>query len=229
MNRAEQKFNSRYRAWREESMSLTPEVERQRLGRRELDTFKTLCSVSGRYPEIFGDVGGALLDLGCGDQYLRAPSESAGLTYRGIDVDECDFDCDPLPVLDEQYDVVVSLAVIEHLTNPGNFLAEISRVLRSGGTLILSTPNWGYCVKTFWNDPTHVKPYTRESLARVVQIAGFSEVAVFPGLRCKPAYCYRGTTAFWRARWLFPFRGDHKWAPSLLRGRSTSLFLVATR
>jgi len=229
MNQSERKFSARYRAWREESMSLTPEVERQRLGHRELDTFKTLCSVSGRDPGIFESGEGSLLDLGCGDQYLRAPSESVGLVYRGIDVDECDFDCDPLPVVGGQYDVVVSLAVIEHLANPGHFLAEISRVLRPGGTLILSTPNWGYCVKTFWNDPTHVKPYTRESLARAVQIAGFSDVAVFPGLRCKPAYCYKGVTAFWRARWLFPFRGDHKWAPSFLRGRSTSLFLVATK
>lgn len=229
MNQSERKFSARYRAWREESMSLTPEVERQRLGHRELDTFKTLCSVSGREPGIFESGEGSLLDLGCGDQYLRAPSESVGLVYRGIDVDECDFDCDPLPVVDGQYDVVVSLAVIEHLANPGHFLAEISRVLGPGGTLILSTPNWGYCVKTFWNDPTHVKPYTRESLARAVQIAGFSDVAVFPGLRCKPAYCYKGVTAFWRARWLFPFRGDHKWAPSFLRGRSTSLFLVATK
>jgi len=221
---------SDYRAWRENSLAQSRSAERDRLGQREIETFRTLAAVTGRNPDPFSlSEPAVLIDLGCGDQYLKVPSGAAGFDYRGIDVDECDFDCDELPASDRSCDVVVSLAVIEHLSNPGHFLREVCRVLRPGGTLVLSTPNWRHCVKTFWNDPTHVRPYTATSLVRVAQIAGFTEVSAFPGLRCKSPRRYVGKSAFWRARWLLPFRGDHRWAPEFLRGRSTSLFLIATR
>lgn len=230
MIEANRKSRSDYRAWREESLTRSPSTERDRLGEREIETFRILAAVTGRRPDPFSLSGPAvLIDLGCGDQYLKVPSEAAGFDYRGIDVDECDFDCDPVPAGDQTCDVVVSLAVIEHLSNPGHFLSEVWRVLRPGGTLVFSTPNWRYCVKTFWNDPTHVRPYTATSLARVAQIAGFAEVSVLPGLRCKSPRHYLGKSAFWRARWLLPFRGNQRWAPEFLRGRSTSLFLIATK
>jgi SAM-dependent methyltransferase len=230
MKRLGRDLGSDYRVWREESLAQSPSTERDRLGQREIETFRILAAVTGRKPDPFTLNGqGVLIDLGCGDQYLKVPSEGAGFEYRGIDVDECNFDCDPIPAGDQTCDVVVSLAVIEHLSNPGHFLSEAWRVMRPGGTLVLSTPNWRYCVKTFWNDPTHVRPYTATSLARVAQITGFAEVSVLPGLRCKSPRHYLGKSAFWRARWLLPFRGDQRWVPEFLRGRSTSLFLIATK
>ena len=39
------------------------------------------------------------------------------------------------------YDLVIGIEIIEHLENPWLFLREIRRVLKDGGTLILSTPN----------------------------------------------------------------------------------------
>jgi SAM-dependent methyltransferase len=41
-------------------------------------------------------------------------------------------------------DIVVTLEVIEHLVNAENFLLEVSRVLKPGGILIISTPNVGF-------------------------------------------------------------------------------------
>jgi SAM-dependent methyltransferase len=41
----------------------------------------------------------------------------------------------------EQFDLVFSIEVIEHLQNPYKFIAECERVLRPGGVLILTTPN----------------------------------------------------------------------------------------
>lgn len=39
------------------------------------------------------------------------------------------------------YDLVIALEVLEHLENPWNFFREARKLLRKGGTLILSTPN----------------------------------------------------------------------------------------
>lgn len=49
-----------------------------------------------------------------------------------------------IPVAEKSVDVVVAGEVFEHLYSPLHFLREISRVLRPGGRLILTTPNICY-------------------------------------------------------------------------------------
>ena len=56
------------------------------------------------------------------------------------------------------------LSVIEHIQNPTNILKEILRVLKIGGILIIITPNFKYLHKNFYDDPTHIRPYTEKSL-----------------------------------------------------------------
>lgn len=46
-----------------------------------------------------------------------------------------------LPFEASSFDGVVSIETIEHLENPWFFLREVSRVLRPGGFLVLTTPN----------------------------------------------------------------------------------------
>ncbi|HVA80462.1 MAG TPA: class I SAM-dependent methyltransferase [Candidatus Binataceae bacterium] len=48
---------------------------------------------------------------------------------------------DNLPFRDAEFDLVVMLEVIEHLADIPHALAEIARVLRPGGAVILTTPN----------------------------------------------------------------------------------------
>ena len=49
-------------------------------------------------------------------------------------------------------------------------------MLKIGGIAIIMTPDWGSCYKDFWNDHTHVKPWTRKSLQNVMRIKGFNQV-----------------------------------------------------
>jgi SAM-dependent methyltransferase len=81
-----------------------------------------------------------------------------------------------LPLEDESFDTVVCWEVLEHLPKEGEPRAfgEISRVLRPGGTLYLSTPHAALLPKL--TDPAwwligH-RHYSRERLARFAQEAG---------------------------------------------------------
>ncbi len=47
-----------------------------------------------------------------------------------------------LPFPDASFDLVFSHALFEHLSNPRGALAEIRRVLRPGGLIALSSPDW---------------------------------------------------------------------------------------
>ncbi|MCP4758715.1 MAG: class I SAM-dependent methyltransferase [Planctomycetes bacterium] len=58
------------------------------------------------------------------------------------------FDPDePLPFEDEQFDVIVSDMVFEHIENPEVIMLELRRILKPGGRLCVRTPNkFGYLV-----------------------------------------------------------------------------------
>ncbi len=93
---------------------------------------------------------------------------------------------DPLNILSQQFDVIVSAEVIEHLENPRAIVREWFRLLRPGGTLIFSTPNnesWrsllallmqGHFVAFSDNCyPAHITALLRKDIARILNEAGF--------------------------------------------------------
>jgi 2-polyprenyl-3-methyl-5-hydroxy-6-metoxy-1,4-benzoquinol methylase len=67
---------------------------------------------------------------------------------------------------DNAYDVVVSFQVIEHIENDGLFLKEIERVLRPGGTALLTTPNRS---QSLTRNPWHVREYLPHELEKLAQ------------------------------------------------------------
>lgn len=72
-------------------------------------------------------------------QELESPEfgESHLFTCRCFDIER-----DPFPYPDNSFDLVTWCEVIEHLTlDPVHAMAEIHRVLKPGGSLVLSTPN----------------------------------------------------------------------------------------
>jgi SAM-dependent methyltransferase len=85
-----------------------------------------------------------------------------------------------------EFDVVIAGDVIEHLAKPIDALRAIDAVLRPGGQLLLSVPNFahwyprlrvafgvfGYDRRGILDD-THLRFFTRSTLRRLVRTAGF--------------------------------------------------------
>ncbi|MBV8636814.1 MAG: class I SAM-dependent methyltransferase [Candidatus Eremiobacteraeota bacterium] len=92
-----------------------------------------------------------------------------------------------LPFDDGSFDLVTSFQVIEHISNVERYLAEIRRVLRPGGTGLLTTPNrcirLDPCMKP-WNE-FHVREYEASEL-RALLLPFFDDVQV-QGLFAVPA------------------------------------------
>ena len=86
-----------------------------------------------------------------------------------------------LGVLSDLFDVVVMFEVIEHLFDPRLVLEQVQRLLRPGGTLVLSTPNFNalsrFALGNSWavlSPAEHLYYFTRDSLRALLQAAGFN-------------------------------------------------------
>lgn len=76
------------------------------------------------------------------------------------------------PILDQQFDVVVMLEVLEHLYDPVAAVGECFRVLKPGGFLFLTTPQ--YCMIHAF--PHDYYRYTIQGLRFITERTGFREV-----------------------------------------------------
>lgn len=79
----------------------------------------------------------------------------------------------------EFFDYVTMDQVIEHVTDPSSTLRGVARILKPGGTAILSTPNaGGWGARLFgrrwinWHAPYHVQFFSRRSMQLAAEQAG---------------------------------------------------------
>lgn len=117
--------------------------------------------------------GARVLDFGCGTRPYESWFAAAGASYRGADIDgahEVRIDEDGgLQCGDAEYDVVASFQVLEHVWDLDRYLGEARRVLRPGGSLLLSTHGaWLY-----HPHPHDYRRWTAEGLRREVESRGF--------------------------------------------------------
>jgi len=84
--------------------------------------------------------GSLALDLGCGDAIHREMLRYAGFEYLGMDVDPGGAtvlgDAHALPLKARSMELVLSVAVLEHLRFPAVAMREVRRVLEPGGWFI---------------------------------------------------------------------------------------------
>jgi SAM-dependent methyltransferase len=92
-------------------------------------------------------LSGKVLDVGAGSFLRYAALFPSGTDYATQDIVPSDkvkhsFVCDAahMPARDESYDVVFSTQVLEHVPDPLAVLREATRVVRSGGHILVSCP-----------------------------------------------------------------------------------------
>lgn len=141
-----------------------------------------------------------LLDVGCGrgdflkylqqvDPQIRlwgidlAPNEAPGITFLRGDVHTAP--------IQETFDVITGLTVIEHLQHPDVFVARLAQLLRPGGRIILTTDNTGgllystarvlrRCgIRSAYErlyDEHHLHHFTNQSFRKLLERHGFDVV-----------------------------------------------------
>ena len=79
-----------------------------------------------------------------------------------------------LPFQSGHFRLVLCRHVIEHVPDSMRMVHELERVLGAGGRLYLECPDvrsaMSWSPLNFWEDPTHLRPYTRVGLARVFEL-----------------------------------------------------------
>src|SRR5207302_337699 len=66
-----------------------------------------------------------------------------------------------IPFPSECFEGVFCCWLFEHLHDPDRAMEEIRRVLKPDGLCVLVVPSEHQVTRGFWNDYTHVRPYTK--------------------------------------------------------------------
>jgi len=113
------------------------------------NTHETITNLMSSEPR------GLSLDVGAGSGALSFKLTELGFNVISTDINPkfkvrelneninfvlCDLD-ESVPFKSQTFDYAVAVEIIEHVENPWYFLRELSRILKDGGKLYLTTPN----------------------------------------------------------------------------------------
>ncbi len=114
-----------------------------------------------------------VLDVGCGTGSFSLAAERRGASVTSLDIGiellrrarskgtmrTLAGDAIALPFANDAFDVVISSECIEHTRDPERAVSEMLRVLRSGGTLVLTCPNRIWRWSAVIASALHLRPY----------------------------------------------------------------------
>ena len=156
---------------------------------------------------LAGYRGSKLLDLGCGRGEFLHGFARQGFDARGIDrsrpsepkfsepVIEGDYEKSGLPFADGEFSVLFSKSVFEHITDISALLRECQRVLSPAGRMVTLVPDWTAQWRHFYDDWTHVRPFTLNGLRECIACHGF---------QVREALRFRQLPALWARPYLRP-------------------------
>lgn len=145
----------------------------------EFDSKMNMYDTRRRVKLIFGELltedlsGKRLLDAGCGTGWFSKAAVERKAHVVAMDLGErllqkvrekCGAETAvgsvlAIPFPDNHFDVVISSEVIEHTTDPPKAIFEFARVLKPGGTLIVTTPNRLWYFSVFIANALKLRPY----------------------------------------------------------------------
>ena len=157
-----------------------------------------------------------VMDYGCLGWKLLGMSTRKDLQHHGCDITQpaeipngayfylIDQQKNKIATEGDKFDLVVASHVLEHVYHPIDLFQELVRITKPDGLIYLETPSErsimvkstknpdSHAFFSFWDDPTHIRPWTPASLYRLAISCG-----------CVPTYWgYKGT---WKDKIIFPF------------------------
>jgi 2-polyprenyl-3-methyl-5-hydroxy-6-metoxy-1,4-benzoquinol methylase len=141
---------------------------------------------------------GRLLDVGCGIGYFLEVAKERGWEVYGTEyTDDAVTICEkkgihmhkgqlnPDNYSPDFFDIITSFEVIEHINNPLEELNRFKKLLRTGGLVYVTTPNFNsllrYRLKAAYNVicyPEHLSYYTPRTLKKVFKNVGFKPIKI---------------------------------------------------
>ncbi len=157
------------RPWYQKALNLLPDLSQSKV--------LELGSGHGEFAKLISHQTKSFICSDYSKAYVNK-LKKAGLT--GI---QADFN-QKLPFKSNQYDLIITLEVIEHLYNAEGFLKEVKRILKPKGNLIISTPNiawWGYRLFSLIGQPPkkegyHLRFFTHHTLINLLNRSGFKVI-----------------------------------------------------
>lgn len=133
------------------------------------------------------DVGGGYCEfinaVECGKKYVVDLNPDVE-EFAAPDVEIVMSDASDIsPLGDDSVDVVFASNFFEHMPTKRHLfdvLAEINRILRPGGKLLVIQPNAKYAYREYWDFIDHHIALTENSLAEALGISGFSVAECIP-------------------------------------------------
>jgi SAM-dependent methyltransferase len=137
--------------------------------------------------------GARVLDAGAGAAPYRPlfahceylTQDWPGTVHQAARAADVVADLHELPVADRSFDFVLCTEVLEHVADPRRVLAELHRVLRPGGGLLVSVPFVG----ELHEEPHDHWRFTSHGLDGLLSSAGFTDAELLP------LTCYWSTLA----------------------------------
>lgn len=154
-----------------------------------------------------------VLDWGCGEGAFSQRLHDIGCNVIAVDIDAKEFKAkgpefhqidfnSPIEIegfvkkFTKQFDLIVSIEVIEHIQNPWQFLETIYQLCRQDTRILITTPNisswlgrfwflitgelWGFSQGN-WVEIGHINPIGHIEMTNLLNEVGFEDIEVHPG------------------------------------------------
>jgi SAM-dependent methyltransferase len=169
---------------------------------------------------LAGHAGSKLLDLGCGRGEFLNGFARLGFKATGFDrsrpaeprfsepVVVGDYEQGGLPFADGQFSVLFNKSVFEHVREISPLLNDCHRVLAPGGRMVSLVPDWMAQWRHFYDDWTHVRPFTLIGLKQCIQSHGFE---------VREAVRFRQLPLLWQHPYLRPLSDAAALLPSAFK------------
>jgi len=145
-----------------------------------------------------------MLEIGCGSGDFLVEARDRGFTVEGIEYSEHAAAAangrlggqsvvvgspDTVTLPTESYDVIAAFDVIEHVRDPKQSIHRIHSLLKPTGLAAIVTPSldsWSrHLLGRYWMEykPEHLTYFSRKSLRRLLENAGFTKVDFVPNYK----------------------------------------------